>query len=286
MQTLKIGFTDYFKPIDEFFISILSKRYMVIRDDTNPDYLFFCDETFGKNNLNFDPTKTKKVFFTGENRRPWSYTAHHAISFDHLDSPQFYRLPLYAVEEWIQTKKFSMPTLTERQSIVPEKTGFCGFVASNGGCKERNDIFHLLSSYKQVDSGGSLFNNIGTPLPRGDDAHLIKMNFFASRKFSLCYENSSYPGYTTEKLYYGLYARTVPIYWGSPVVEVDFNPAAFVSRHNFRNDKEMMDYIIHLDNDDEAYYNMLNQPALLNNRWFNINNFLNWFDDHVYMRKS
>ena len=54
MRTIKIGFTDYFEPVDEFFTDILSKRYEVVRDDADPDYLFFCDETFGQNNLKYD----------------------------------------------------------------------------------------------------------------------------------------------------------------------------------------------------------------------------------------
>ena len=285
MRKIKIGFTDYFNPIDEFFTDILSQRYEVVRDDANPDYLFFCDETFGQNNLRYDETKIKKIFYTGENRRPWNYRAHHAITFDHMDGSQYYRMPLYVVEEWIQTKKMSEPGLVHLHDVIPEKTGFCGFVASNGGCEIRNNIFHKLSEYKQVDSGGALFNNIGGPLPRGEEAHVKKMEFFASRKFSLCYENSSYPGYVTEKLYYGLYARTVPIYWGSPCVELDFNTNAFISRHNYRSDEAMIEHIIELDNNDDAYYSILKaSPIALRNKWFNTDKFLDWFEDHVEMK--
>lgn len=286
MRTIKIGFTDYFNPIDEFFTEILSSRYNVVRDDVNPDYLFFCDETFGKNNLNFDEKKVKKIFYTGENRRPWNYKAHHAITFDHLDSPQFYRLPLYVIEEWILVKKQNMPSISQRLD-VPEKNGFCAFVASNGGCSIRNDIFHFLSKYKQVDSAGALFNNVGYKLPRGDDAHLQKIKFFGNYKFSLCYENSSYPGYVTEKLFYGLYARTVPIYWGSPCVEMDFHTNSFVNRHDFRSDNEMLEFIQYLDTDDEAYNTVLNSPVWPYDqrpRAACINNFLDWFEDHVEIK--
>ena len=97
---IRVGFTDYYEPIDEYFISILSSKFNVVRDDVNPDYLFFCDETFGTNNLKYDENKVTKIFFTGENRRPWNYRAHFAISFDHLDGNQFFRLPLYEVEDW------------------------------------------------------------------------------------------------------------------------------------------------------------------------------------------
>ena len=287
MRTIKIGFADYFNPVDEFFMDILSQRYEVVRDDENPNYLFFCDETFGQKNLTYDEKKVKKIFYTGENRRPWNYRAHHAITFDHMDGPQFYRLPLYVLEEWILTKKQNMPSIEEPLD-VPEKTDFCAFVASNGGCQIRNDIFHKLSQYKKVNSGGALFNNIGGALPRGPEAHLEKIKFFGKHKFSLCYENSSFPGYVTEKLYYGLYARTVPIYWGSPCVEMDFGLNSFVSRHDFRSDDEMIEYIKFLDNDNEAYNDALQSSIwpyqTTKNPYMNLDNFLNWFEDHVEVK--
>lgn len=280
MRTLKVGFTDYFDGFDEFFTDILSKRYNLERDDQNPDYLFFCDETFGQNNKNYDPNKTKLIFFTGENRRPWNYRAHFAISFDHLDGRQFYRLPLYVIEEWFMMNRLGMLSMEDKLGqVLPEKTDFCAFVASNGGCAERNNMFHRLNEYKTVSSGGPLFNNIGGALPRGATAQRDKMAFFEKAKFSLCYENSSYPGYVTEKLYHGFYARTIPIYWGSPCVEMDFNVEAFISRHEFKTDEEMIEHIKWLDTNDRAYYDVLNRnPWNARNKWNNLDNFHDWFE--------
>jgi alpha(1,3/1,4) fucosyltransferase len=278
-KTIKIGFTDYFPGFDEFFTDVLSSRYNLVRDDKNPDYLFFCDETFGTRNQSYDPNKTKLIFFTGENRRPWNYRCHHAISFDHLESKQFYRLPLYVIEEWFMVNKLKMRSM-EDQLLFPshETTGFCGFVISNGNCAERNNIFHKLCEYKKVDSGGPHLNNIGYVLPRGPTAQINKIAFLESKKFSLCYENSSYPGYVTEKLFHGFYARTIPIYWGSPCVEMDFNTNAFISRHDFKNDEEMIEHIKYLDSNDELYKHMLTlNPWNYRNKWKNTDNFLDWF---------
>ena len=44
--TIRVGFVDYFNPVDEFFIDVLSPSFDVVRDDRNPEYLFFCDENF------------------------------------------------------------------------------------------------------------------------------------------------------------------------------------------------------------------------------------------------
>jgi hypothetical protein len=128
---LRLGFTDYYKTLDDFFMSVLSESFDIERDDINPDYLIFCDETFGQNNLNYDPNKVVKIFFTGENRRPYNYKAHHAISFDHLDGHQFYRLPLYVLDNWVQTKNGVPDMLNLPREYVKhsDREWFCGFVA-------------------------------------------------------------------------------------------------------------------------------------------------------------
>jgi hypothetical protein len=284
---LRLGFTDYFKPLDEFFIETLSDAFEIIRDDENPDYLIFCDANFGRDNHRFNDKKVIKIFFTGENARPSDYAAHFAISFDHLDGKNFYRLPLYVIDNWVNTTKLGLPDIRDvkRDAKASDKTGFCSFVVKNGGCEERNNMFHQLSKYKQIDSGGPLFNNIGHILGRDglSDFHISKKEFLESRKFNLCYENSSYPGYVTEKLFHGLTYNTVPIYWGSPTVELDFNPKAFISRHDFVNDAEMIKYIEHLDQNDDEYNKILQEPILnLRNRVFNMQLFTYWFAANVY----
>lgn len=284
---LKLGFVDYFKPIDEFFTHVLSQEFYVIRDDQNPEYLIFCDENFGVENRKFDSNpKVTKIFYTGENRRPWNYSCHHAISFEHMEGPQFYRLPLYVVDEWVYTQKLGMASIfharMRKYEPIPEK--FCSFIVKNGACEERNKMFDLLSKYKRIDSPGIWKNNC----PRFDDTnlfmfHVNKIKFMKERKFNLCYENSSYPGYATEKLYQALYAGTVPIYWGSPTIAIDFNPKAFVNRHDFDEDYEMFQYIEYLDNKPSAYDEMrYHGDAIVNKKAFELVRLARWFKKHVY----
>lgn len=292
--TIRVGFIDYFKPIDDFFIDVLSRKYNVVRDDNDPEYLFFCDETFGTNNLRFDPQKVTKILFTGENRRPWQYSAHHAISYDHLDGPHHYRLPLWVVDDWVQVTKFGLKSVLEVEKErmyypprdVPNE--FCSFIVSNGGCIERNEVFHYVSTYKKVDSGGPLFNNIGYILPRGEDAYVHKFRFMKDRKFNLCYENGSYPGYVTEKLFHALYNRVVPIYWGDPLAWVDFDMQGVVNRHDFNTVEDMIDEINRIDHDDRAYKMMLTSNILTDRgrKVLDLNNLLDWFDRHVYLGDS
>ena len=280
---LKLGFTDYFSPIDEFFTDVLSKTYEIVRDDWNPNYLMFCDDNFGTNNKTFNNRNVLKILFTGENRRPQEFDCHYAFSFNHDDTDRLYRLPLYVVDNWVYTKKMGWPDISYIDYDYKEKTGFCSFVVRNGGCKQRNDIFHKLSAYKQVDSGGPLFNNVGDILSRDPSQfHLSKLDFLRARKFNICYENSSYPGYVTEKLFQALYAKTVPIYWGSPTASIDFNPNCFISRHDYETDEQMIDTIIGLDKNQEWYDGMLDLSPVHTTKFFSMERLNNWFHQNVY----
>ena len=283
---LRLGFTDYYNPIDEFFIHTLSRGYDIVRDDENPNYLVFCDETFGQNNKTFNDKNVLKVFFTGENRRPWAYDCHIGLTFDHFESPRHYRLPLYAIENWMNVFKIGLPDIRDikRDATVADKSGFCSFVVANGGCPDRNRAFELLSCYKRVDSAGPLFNNTGFTLPRdGINAQKSKYDFLKSRKFNLCYENGSYPGYVTEKIFHSLYCNTVPIYWGSATVEMDFNSKAMISRHDFDTDEDMIRYIIEVDNNDDLYNEILQQPIMNpRNKVLDLDRFVIWFHRNVY----
>jgi hypothetical protein len=279
---LKLGFIDYFSTIADFFVDTLSKTFDVIRDDNNPDYLIFCDENFGQQNHKFNDRNVIKIFYTGENRRPQYYPCHYSISFDE-DNDRNYRLPLYVFQNWELTEVEKLPKINELRrkiSSVSEKNGFCSFVVRNPYCQERNSMFHLLSQYKKIDSVGSHLNNMGYVLGGN---HSKKLEFLSQRKFSLCYENSSYPGYLTEKLFESLYANTIPIYWGSSTASLEFNPKALISRHDFDSDEQMIARIIELDSDNEQYNAMLREPIFNDeNKYMDLNRFNKWFLDVVY----
>jgi hypothetical protein len=278
MNILKLGFTDTFSGAIQFFTDILSQRYEIVRDDVSPDYLIFSDRNFGNNNVNYKDCI--KIFYTGENQRPSDYQCNYALSFDHTDDDRHFRFPLYVIYEY---DHHILKNRAERKlSDIADKK-FCSFVVKNPGCDRRNAYYHTLNSqYKQVDSAGPLFNNMNGWRP---DSVVSKVEFMSKYKFNLCFENSSYPGYCTEKLFEASCATTIPIYWGSPTAALDFNPKAFLNWHDYNDDQEFINAIIRLDNDPEAYAEMYMQPMFLDNkpnRYFDTNRFLDWFDRNVY----
>ena len=291
-KPLKLGFTDTNTQIATFFANVLSSQYEITIDHENPDYLIFGDTNFGTNNLKYDFNKVTKIFYTGENQRPWDYQCHYAISFDHIENENFYRMPLYVIYDWHNRMKNETSWFTYRRYIsdldADKKQKFCSFVVRNPNCQRRNDFFHKLSSeYKNVDSGGPLFNNIGYVLEYGDAAMKAKNKWLQDYKFNICFENSSYPGYATEKLYEAYIGGTIPIYWGSPTIEVDFNPKAFLNWYDYGSDDALIEAIIELDNNPQKYKEMYMQPLFNGssnnlNRFMNLSKFLDWFDTNVY----
>lgn len=288
-KTLRLGFTDTFGAIENFFSQILSERFTIVRDDRNPDYLIFGDRNFGNNNTNYDDKNCIKVFYTGENARPWEYRCHYSISFDHADfDNRNYRLPLYVIYDYDNHNRDVPNTsnINRQPSDLLQKKDFCSFVVKNEACKMRNDWFHKLNAYKPVASAGPLYNNVGYVLPRGEESVSAKLKFLNNYKFNLCFENSSYPGYATEKLYEALCAKTVPIYWGSPTIECDFNTKAFLNWHDYQDDEVFFEAIKEIDENPDMYEEMYLQPMFTDyqkvNKFFDKERFLNWFEKNVY----
>ena len=284
MKKLKLGFADTHEHLARFFHSLLANRYDIEIDNENPDYLIFGDRNFGESNLRFSKKDCIKIFYTGENQRPEDYDCHYAVSFDHNFNTWHYRLPLFVIYMWSLDQIHNTGydyyyILGDRE--IKEKTDFCSFVVGNPNCKIRNDFFELLNSKKKVDSPGRVFNNMNIKL-EGEKA---KIDFLSARKFNICFEPYSYPGYTTEKILHAFYAGTVPIYWGNPLVTSDFNKDAFISAHQYDTLEELAECVMEVDRSPELYNEYLSQPPMLNGLpkdYMILNNFINWFDSVVY----
>lgn len=182
-------------------IQLLQQKYDVAYSNT-PDFIL-CGP-FGYKHLEYDCVR---IFYTGENVRPDFNLVDYAISFDYaVFEDRHLHAPLIFFNTY--RSKELQNTLKSRIHLSKYKTKFCGFVASNSYMTEvRDNFFEALCAYKNVDSGGKWKNNIGASV---DD----KIEWLKSYKFNICFENSSYPGYLTEKLFDAFMGGCVPIYWG------------------------------------------------------------------------
>lgn len=258
---LNVGFVDTFDGCAQFFMdqlaTISDARYAFIRNDENPDILFFGDANFGTTNLQQKYLDVPvRIFYTGENVRPSGQRANYALGFDHFQTDNYMRLPLWVLNIHYFNTRFGLNVLQER--IVDDRPfedrGFCGFVQSNPNCIKRNEIFHLLSDkIQKVDSAGPLFNNVGFTIPRGEDGVMQKIKWLSGYKFTLAAENGQYPGYITEKLLEAKLAGTVPIYYGSETIALDFDRNCFINYHDFTNDDEFIEYVKYVNNNSNIW---------------------------------
>ena len=220
----------------------------------------------------------KKVHFTGENTQPQiSHNVELNLGYAHADfvNQSYIRFPLWMIEiNWfgadpdrIQNPK---PLPIDRCTTVypgeiGEKTKFCAFVVTNPCNPLRNNAFHWLSQYKKVDSAGRLFNNVGDEIFAGlggGGGELKKHDFLKKYKFSLAYENSSSQGYTTEKLLHAKAAGCIPIYWGDPKVERDFQISGFIDARNITSPEELIAAVKKIDENPSEYLTKFAIPAL------------------------
>ena len=192
-----------------------------------------------------------RVFYTGENVRPDMRRCDWALSFDHLDHERHFRLPLYRLYNEPERLVKALRPRPSADDLLNRR--FCNFVYSNPGASQRIEFFEKLNKYKRVDSGGAVINNIGG---RVDD----KLSFLSRYKFTIAFENSSHPGYTTEKLTHPMLVDSLPIYWGNPVVELDFNPSSFVNVMSIGSLDDAVEAVVELDRNDDAYLAVHQQP--------------------------
>lgn len=268
---MKIFFTDFwagFDPCDNFIYNALIKHYSLEIDQESPDILFFS--CYGSMHMQY---QCIKVYYTGENDTPNFTWCDYAMGFDDSLSfgDRYLRLPLYA----IQPRFIELFGIIRYEDYLSERK-FCNYVYSNDRADPiRNLFFHQLNNYKRVDSGGQIENNIGDPVKD-------KLSFISDYKFTIAFENSVYPGYTTEKIVEPMISRSIPIYYGNPNVNLDFNPESFVWVKNADDIERAIQEIIFLDQNKEAYMSRLSAQKVLNDRYFSLDKLLCEFLGHIF----
>lgn len=254
MKKITVGFCDFWNGFDQegFILTKALREHYEVEIKANPaeaDYVFYS--LFGEEHW-FLPDRCITIFYTGENVCPDFNACDYAVGFEWLDfADRYMRLPNnYCTRLFAEgTRQMELHPIP----ADPEKRQFCSFVVSNADANPiRQQFFEQLSAYRQVDSGGRFMNNVGGPVAD-------KIAFHRQHKFVIAFENSSHPGYTTEKIFDAFAAGSIPIYWGDPEVCKVFNRKAFVEVTTI---EEALEQVKHLDQDDEAYLQMLTQPPL------------------------
>jgi hypothetical protein len=230
-----------------------------------------------------------RIFFGSEYVKPnmkecdWAFSTYPE---EQIKNPRYMRMPNRVSDDKI--KNWGVPQLKKKinfEKIKKEKTKFCNFIYSQE-IPERNSFFKKLNKYKRVDSPGRCMNNMppighGSPKKSRESANWAKekLDFLKSYKFTIGFENFSAPGWVTEKLTHPMLVNSIPIYFGHKEVAKDFNTRSFINANDFKNIKELIKYVIKVDNDDKLYEKILNEP------WFKDNKFSKDFDNERLLKR-
>lgn len=267
----------HFNLYNNVFVNTIASVHQVEINYENPDIIFYS--LFGTRHREERYKNAVKVFFNGE-----SYvsdpTADFIIDMDrtiheksisklctgstNIDRRFYMPLWLYDRDFPIIYGKSRSELMEEKhlcnEGILDNKSGFCSFVASNNVLLRNNICGYISTNYKQIDCPGICMNNTPDRLDRG---FIAKYTYLYDKKFNLCFENRSKPGYCTEKIVDAFGAHTIPIYWGDPYITETFNRDSFINAGDFSRFSEILERIKEIDNDDTLYTKMINTPALL-----------------------
>jgi hypothetical protein len=133
-------------------------------------------------------------------------------------------------------------------------------------------MFEMLNKYKKVDSYGNFANNMGTRLRHEYWSQEFR-DFLSEYKFIICFENSKFGTYSTEKIVNPYLANTIPIYWSSHHIKKVFNSESMLFLEDEREETftNLVNRVIELDNDDAKYLEYVNRPVFNQLDYWNAN---------------
>lgn len=245
----------YYPPLWDWLRRHFPIRELPEEECLKADFLI-CD-TFKYTYEKFDGVR---ILLTGENHPGDLNHFDYCLTHDLKETDRCHYLPYWLTSLLFRPDRRAALTAPRAPLTLDElraqKRDFCAFVSYNAAAKKRVHFVKHLMQHRRVSCGGPLFNNVGE---RVKD----KVNFLSKSYFSIAYENESSPGYQTEKIADAFIARSIPLYWGNPHVKDIFNPKAFIHADDFRNEDELVDYILRLSEDEERLLVMLNEQPLL-----------------------
>ena len=264
-MALKVAFTNFwpgFDPRSNFFLYVISlatsKSIEIVGQEEADVVITPCSPDKKVPNVSKAHSRQKNWFYTGENLRP-NFESYDAVfSFDLTLRKNAFRLPLWWLYLDFSLSKTS-PNLSDFQ-INPNKLHHPREISSDfnnsissfvGNLTElRRDAFNSIPSSMDFTGFGLSFNN-------QIESKLGQKGKF---DFNLCFENSYFPGYHTEKLLQAWSMESVPLYFGAKTVSLDFNSKAFINLAEFPNLQEFWIYIKSLSRRQKSQ--IINAPLL------------------------
>ena len=153
---------------------------------------------------------------------------------------------------WIPYIFPELPGLLQRPVQPKTADGLVAFFARNAKSRwGRTAYIAELMKHVDVHAYGPCLQNRKLQDDRGAET---KRDVISRYKFTIAFENSIGRDYVTEKLFDGLIAGSVPLYFGADNVE-EFLPGdrCIINAADFRDPRELAEYLRHLDTHEDEY---------------------------------
>jgi alpha(1,3/1,4) fucosyltransferase len=323
MKKIRINFTNglTYRDSKNEILGELTSEYYFEEDKETPQIVIF-----GPYGNDIPEGDFIRVGYFCENFMPDMTTCEYGFGIpyeEEINHPRYRRIDFHGFDSSALIKKSDFANLA-----IEKKKYFCNFLYGN--CVPyRESFFTELNKYKLVHAPGKSMQNRPS-LPNDSKLGMwnSKREYISEYKFTISFENYTYPGYHTEKILDPMLAGSIPIYIGNPEIEKHFNHESFIHGRKYiknnRNSKlrlfekivqpdycdwrpsvfnsvldkikrkskiigrnikikyefhdgfkELIDEIIRLDRDDNAYFEMLKQPWYPNNEIPDRSRFLN-----------
>lgn len=223
------GFHDHTNPVnDTFFVKLLEKVYdttIAIGTLENSDIL--VENTQIVDSLRSYKPWRHTYLFSGESYIRSDKDAYDCVLYGQRTHNNVVNVPLYipyVISSYDEC--YIADNVYKVRESVPEYDVLVITSNQNGKC--RNEFYEQLEAHMNVTYAGHYKNNIGGPLPylyNSDEFETYVSKF----KFIITMENSEEDTYITEKMLHGLFASTIPVYWGSKRVHDYFTKDRFIN---------------------------------------------------------
>jgi len=223
------GFHDKTNPNhEEFFLELFKEVYgSDVRAGSFEESSILVENTQIYHSLRTAKTWLHTYLYSAESYLRSDAAAYTCVLYGQRNHKNFVNLPLYLTyifhskgESFIRENKAD--TLTK----VPEK-GVLTVISNSGGHFRNTFLDALERKGVHVTYAGNYKNNIGGPFqPQYNTPEFWE--YCKQFKFIISMENSEEDTYITEKITHGLYAGSIPVYWGSKQVSTYINPERFI----------------------------------------------------------
>lgn len=262
---MKVSYLDFWPGFDincNWFNLLLKdsfpeKTIQFVSDPNESDVIFFS--CFGQEHKKYKESSQTKILYIGENVRADFSVADYCLSFDFdsYDGKNF-RLPhWYLYVNWWNELNFphariSVEKLSNQYepNSVWGRSKFCSIMIGNP-VSNRIEVANKLNTYKQVDGFGRVFGN-----PYSG----CKIELLQNYRWNICFENSIYEGYVTEKFLEAKIAGCIPIYYGPFRSREDFNENCCINYFNYNSAEELLDRVTEIDRDEVRFRSLASEP--------------------------